>query len=267
MSVALWGANGFIGQSIRADNHIPVLHTDAVALPGRPIPDEITSVIWCAGFPGIKNVDDVQRNPVRSKLQNVWEPLELAHRCYEQGKRLLVLSSGCIFDRLNEAGLPHTEEDTPNFTGTVYLSDKYELEQHLLALPYRPTIFRIRVPFNGSHHPRNALHKIASFPAVWDIHQSYTWLPDLKRAVQAWERGKINGGVWHVTQPGTLSNYEAVRKYLNPDVGAIRGNLHEHQQMACPRSAAILDSSKLQSVLSMTPAEEAWAIACKEYLQ
>ena len=263
---ALWGYNGFIGSRIRDDETIPVLHGGKFSLPGTPFDNSFDSVIWCAGFAGIKNVDDVQRNPLRSRLQNVWEPLEVAQRCYKYGKRLLMFSSGCIYDKLNKDGLPHVETDAPNFISTVYLADKWEMEQRLLAIFPDVTVFRIRVPFDSSKHPRNSLHKLARFPAVWNVNQSFTWLPDLKKAVQAWKEGRINGGVWHVVQPDVINNYEGVSKYLNPQVGCITGNLHEVEKMACPRSAAILNCSKLQQVISLTPVEEAWQIACREYV-
>jgi len=262
---ALWGY-GFIGSSI-FDKYLRVDHGSHLTLPGVIIPDYVEGVIWTAGFPGIKNVDDVERNPIRSKLQNVWEPAELAQRCKEQGKRLLMITSGCIFDRLNKDGNPHTEEDVPNFTSTVYLGDQVEKERLVLQACPNTTIFRIRVPFNGRVHARNSLHKLANFKAVWDIQQSYTWTDDLKKAVAAWKEYRIDGGIWHVTQPGTLSNYEVIRKYINPNVGRIVGDIQAHENMACPRSSAILDCSKLNNVIALTPAEEAFKLAVEQYKQ
>jgi dTDP-4-dehydrorhamnose reductase len=262
----MWGGRGFIGASILDEGDFAVEHGSRLSLPGERLPEEWSGVIWSAGFPGIKNVDDVERNPIRSKLQNVWEPAEVAMRCQEQGKRLLLIASGCIFDRLNAQGKPHTETDEPNFVCTVYLRDQKEKEERVAAACPGVTIFRIRVPFNGQHNPRNTLHKLAQFASVWDIEQSYTWTEDLKRAIAAWKEGAIDGGIWHVTQPGTLSNYEMVRKYLNPKVGRITGDVHKHEKMLCPRSAAILDCSKLAKVITLTPAEEAFARSAKAYL-
>ena len=262
---AIWG-NGYIGSSIIGRNTITVNHGSKMSLPGVEIPEHIEGIIWAAGFPGVKNVDDVERDPIRSKLQNVYEPAELAQRCRKQNKRLLVLSSGCIFDRLNKEGKPHTEEDVPNFTNTVYLRDQMEKERLVLEACPEATIFRIRVPFSGRYHPRNVIYKLSKFDAVWDIQQSYTWIDDLQRAIRAWKEGRIDGGVWHVTQPGTMSNYDLVKNYLNFYVKPITIDVHIHEKMACPRSAAILDSSKLASIITLTPANKAFHIAVKQYI-
>lgn len=264
---ALFGYQGYIGSSFFGPKrHYPIDHGAWLSLPGVPIPSLVDGVIWSAGWPGIKNVDDVERNPIRSELQNVWEPLELARRCLEAKKRLLVFCSGCIYDKLNAEGLPHKETDPPNFTDTVYLQHQAKRGELLVQdFSEIATIFRIRVPFDSRRHRRNTLNKLAQFPAVWDSEQSYTWLPDVARAVKAWEEGLINGGVWHVTQPGTMNNFDAVREHLNPQVGRISGGDRPDSAMACARSTAILDSSKLQSVISMTPVKEAWGIACREW--
>lgn len=268
MKTALFGWRGYIGSALYdSARHEGVSHGSYMSRPGEKFLSEIKNVIWSAGWPGNKNVDDVERNPIRSELQNVWEPLELAQRCLANGRRLLVICSGCIFDKLNAQGLPHKETDTPNFIGTVYLRHQFQRGEILMRdFSNIATIFRIRVPFDARYHPRNSLHKLVQFPAVWDSDQSYTWLPDLAKAVKLWEDGNINGGIWHVTQPGTMNNYDAVREYLNPAVGRISGGDRPDRVMACPRSAAILDSSKLQSVMSMIHVKESWKSACNEYL-
>lgn len=262
---AIWGL-GYIGSGIfDPERHISIGHYHILSRPGASL-EGISGVIWCAGWPGEKNVDDVEKNPVRSELQNVWEPLEVAQRCKEAGIRMLVLCSGCIFDGLNDEGEPHKETDAPNFTSTVYLSHQARRAATLMRDYSKiATIFRIRVPFDGRKHPRNTLHKLSKMPEVWDKEQSYTWLPDLARAIKLWEDGTINGGIWHVTQPGTMNNYDAVREELNPEVKRISGGDRPEKAMACPRSAAILDSSKLQGVMTMTPVREAWENSCLQY--
>lgn len=264
---AIFGVSGYIGSFLfDKTRYFPVGHGQHLSLPSTPIPESIQNIIWCAGWPGNKNVDDVEKNPIRSELQNVWEPLELAQRCSSHGKRLLVLCSGCIYDKLNSAGLPHKEDDIPNFIGTVYLRHQAQRGERLVRdFSNIATIFRIRVPFDGSHHKRNTLHKLAEMKSVWDSDQSYTWLPDLKRAVMDWEEGIIDGGIWHITQPGIMNNYDAVKRFLNPSVGRITGGDRPDPSMACARSSAILDSSKIQRVISMTPIGEAWEKSCFEY--
>lgn len=266
---ALWGAHGYIGSSLYdKKRHMAIFHGEKLSLPGVSLPKFLKGVIWAAGWPGNRNVDDVERNPIRSSVQNVWEPLELAHRCSDAGKRLLVLCSGCIYDGLNAEGLPHKESDLPNFTQTVYLRHQLQRSERLISeFGKIVTIFRIRVPFDSSHHPRNTLHKLAQMSAVWDKDQSYTWLPDLAIAIKAWEDGIIDRGIWHVTQPGIMNNYEAVKEWLNPNVKPIAGGDRPDKSMLCPRSAAILDSSKIQKVISMIPISKVWEMSCRNYLK
>jgi len=261
--VALWGASGFVGSTLmKSCDLLPVVHGQDHA--GKELPS-VSGIIWCAGWPGKKNISDVEANPIRSKLANVWEPLELAERCKRSGRQLLIMSSGCLYDRLNPEGSPWREDEPPNFTGPVYHRDKWEAERGLSQFGDLVTIFRFRLPFNSSRHPRNMLHKFAQWDRVMNIDQSFTWLPDLAKAVRAWQLGIISNGTWHVTQPGTLNNFDAVKKYLNPNVEKIEGTLEEYTQASCARSHAILDSSKLGRVIELTEAEKAWRMECRRY--
>jgi dTDP-4-dehydrorhamnose reductase len=263
--IAVWGASGFIGARMMKGNRIGVDHSSSVSRPGVPLADSISGVIWSAGWAGKKNIDDVEATPERSRLQNIWEPLELARRCQKQGKRLLIFSSGCLFDGLHPSGRGWTENDAPNFVHPVYHRDKWELEMRLREFGDAVTIFRFRLPFDGSHHPRNVTQKFSEWKCLMDVNQSFTWIPDLVRATECWEDGRINGGIWHVTQPGTLNNYFAARNHLNCGVGRIETSLRDYTGSICERSHAVLDSSKLQSVIPMTPVDEAWAEACSEW--
>jgi dTDP-4-dehydrorhamnose reductase len=263
--IAVWGGCGYCASALADDsNHWHVGHTDYYSAPGREI-TRFSGLIWSAGWPGRKNIDDVEATPHRSKLQNVYEPLEVASRFAEQGKRMLFFSSGCLFDGCHPSGRAWREDDEPNFTSPVYHGDKWEMEKGLRQFGDLITIFRFRLPFDSRHHPRNTLHKLSLMPAVWDKEQSYTWIPDLVRAVRAWEEKRIDGGIWHVVQPGTMNNFEAVRDHLNPGVGRITGGDRPEKTMASPRSAAILGCSKLQAVITMTPVKEAWMLAAKEF--
>ena len=256
---AVWGAYGFIGSRLMHPNRMAVGRGDALRQAGANL-DSCDQIIWSAGWAGKKNVDEVQGDEARSRRANVEEPLELAARCQVEGRRLLIFSSGCLFDRLNPQGQPWREDEVPQFIQPVYQRHKWELEQRLQPFGDLVTIFRFRLPFDGTAHPRNLTHKFARFPAVLDQTQSFTWISDLQRAVNLWECGKINGGLWHVVQPGTMNNYLAVKMHLNPGV-----QLATNLPWACPRSVAILDSSKLARMMYLTPVHTAWQQACAEY--
>ena len=267
----LVGYRGFIGAHLQ---HL----ADEFIGSNDPIPDKLekgAEVIWSAGWPGRTNIDEVELgDPMKAWEENVFNLAKWAGRVKVQNGRLLVMSSGCLFDGQRGNGLGWRETDTPNFTGGLYHITKLAGErlcQAILPFPNSPTILRFRLPFDGTLHPRNTLAKMAKLPRVWNKEQSYTYMPDLVRTVEAWHEGKMGTGIWNVVQPGYLNNYEAVHDYLNNKVTPIEGVLHEVENMVSPRSAACLSCDKLADMFEkmeldpLVPVKQAWEWAAYEY--
>jgi dTDP-4-dehydrorhamnose reductase len=73
---------------------------------------------------------------------------------------------------------------------------------------------RLRMPFDGTDHPRSLISKVRKYSKVLDVRNSLTYIPDFIAATQALI-AKRKTGIYNMVNPGAISPYEMMVRYKN----------------------------------------------------
>lgn len=238
-------------------------------------------VIHCGGFTGKPNVDACEAQRTATILGNIVLAQTVAQACDAAGVRLGAVSSGCIYtgakvqgadgawairEDLNApdlAGLLSSrspkirgfdEHDEPNFTfenGSSFYSGTKAIAETILREFPSIYIWRLRMPFEERHHPRNYLTKLQAYPRLYQNWNSLSHLGDFAAACLQIADADAPGGPYTIVNPGYTSTHEVValiRKVLRPgwEPDFWRDDAEFYQQAArARRSNCILESAKL----------------------
>ncbi len=242
-----------------------------------------TFVINCAGATGKPNVDACEFAKAETLLGNVTLPQTISHACEIAGVAWGQVSSGCIYsgamlldETTMEANVQpdlmrpdvrsrwlanrdrlrgFTEQDPPNFSfrspPCSFYSGTKALGEEVLRDAVDAYIWRLRIPFDGIHNPRNYLSKICNYPRVYDNANSLSHRADFARAcIDLWEH-RAPFGIYNVTNPGWVTTLDVAEK-LRRALGRSQSfeffeSDEEFYRTAAkaPRSNTILDVSKL----------------------
>lgn len=112
-------------------------------------------VVNCAGMTGKPNVDACEKIKRETMEANAIFPLKLLDLCEASDIKFAHFSSGCIY----EGVITDTYAD-PNFFGSTYSVSKGVSD---LLLKDRCLIFRVRLPFDGTHDSKNLLQKLYNY--------------------------------------------------------------------------------------------------------
>lgn len=112
-------------------------------------------VINCAGYIGYPNVDACENNRFETLKGNALFPIELYETCDKLNIKFAHWSSGCIY----EGEITDVNAD-PNFFGSIYSISKGISDTYLKS---RALVFRVRLPFDHTTHPKNLLTKLSNY--------------------------------------------------------------------------------------------------------
>lgn len=248
MKVLIFGSKGYLGRlfvSVYGDAVCPNTDITDSCQVGK-ILDETRPdvVINCAGKTGRPNVDWCEDHKEETVRGNVTGPLVLLSECAKRSVYWVHIGSGCMYEGGEEKQF--TEDDPPNFMGSFYSKTKVWSDQILKEFPV--LLLRIRMPFDGSHDPRNLLTKIRGYSRVLDVKNSMTYLPDFLRcATQLIERRET--GPFNIVNPGAISPFEIMQRYkatVDPNHVFERLDVREIGDVTkAPRSNCILSTEKL----------------------
>jgi dTDP-4-dehydrorhamnose reductase len=248
---------------------------DAKAVQGALDGHKPDVVINCAGKTGRPNVDWCEDHPTETFRSNVLGPLVLLEECRKRGIYWVHLSTGCIYEESKRSkgvkgrkgDMGFSEEDPPNFFGSVYARTKGLSDQLLkgqLILQLRP-----RMPFSGTPHDRNLITKLLSYPRVLDVQNSLTSIEDFLSATAELVRRRRTG-TYNIVNPGTLSPFDVMQMYKE-----IVDPMHTFERLTLEdlptavkagRSNCILSTEKLaREGIALRPVGEAMRVALKEY--
>jgi dTDP-4-dehydrorhamnose reductase len=215
-----------------------------------------TVVINAAGKTGRPNIDGCEADPVGTLVANTAGPIILAEECLSRGVFMAHLGSGCVYDNSKPS---YTEEDPPNFFGSVYSRSKMLSEAALKNLPVLQ--LRIRMPFSGERSSRNLITKLAGYQKVISVPNSMTYIDDLVTAAEHLITARRTG-IWNVVNPEPVTHDQILNLYRE-----IVDPMHEFQVMSTSelssmtragRSNCVLDGTKLEREgVLMTPTLEA----------
>jgi len=112
-------------------------------------------VVNCAGITGVPNVDACENHKSETMEGNAYFPVKLFEECQSIGTRFAHFSSGCIYE-----GKIEDEYADPNFFGSTYSISKGVSD---ILLKQNCLLFRVRLPFDGTHSPKNLLNKLYKY--------------------------------------------------------------------------------------------------------
>ncbi len=261
MRVLIFGSRGYLGRKFRdlyqgaICPDVDIADTTCVCeVLDESRPDVC---INAAGKTGVPNVDWCEDHKEETLRSNVTGPLVLLDACGKRKITLVHLGSGCIYEG-DQGGRGFTESDPPNFMGSYYARTKAWADQILKEFP-GVLVLRLRMPFDGSTHPRNLISKLRQYTRVLDAPNSLTYLPDFLEATKVLIERRREGA-WNIVNPGTISPYEIMQLYkkiVQPEHAFTRLSLEElHEVARAGRSNCVLSGGKLQAEgISMRPVE------------
>jgi 3,5-epimerase/4-reductase len=270
MKILIFGAKGFMGNlfletfSGSVGSLVDIADQTAVRSELERVKPDV--VLNAAGKTGKPNVDWCEDHKEETVRANVTGPLILLEECQKMSIKLVHLSSGCIYAGDN-GGRGFKETDPPNFDGSFYARTKAWSDQILSEFPARPDgtggvlLLRVRMPFDGSLHPRTLIGKLLKYSRVLDEPNSITYVPDfIDVSKQLIEKGK--SGIYNITNPGSISPYEMMSLYkevVDPTHHFERLSIdHLGEVVRAGRSNCVLSTAKLESEgIHLKPVHEA----------
>jgi dTDP-4-dehydrorhamnose reductase len=258
MKVLIFGGSGYLGSTIQrklypeaiAPTSSEVYISDDIAVSRAIAIVHPDLVINAAGFTGRPNIDECEHKPYRTIQCNTEGPIVIAEACRMFKCRLVHLGSGCIYQQ-NDRPAPFTEEDPPNFFGSMYSRSKIAADGLLGHMPNVLNL-RLRMPFDGSWNERNLLVKLSKYPRALDVPNSMTSLDTLLFSIEALVALGAEG-TFHVVDDGTSSLFqlaELYQKIVDPNHRFERLELDSLDEVAkAGRSNCVLSNTKLKATI------------------
>jgi dTDP-4-dehydrorhamnose reductase len=250
-STLLFGANGYIGGHIRSlYPSIFCTNTDIgnqAAVQQELDEKKPTVVINCAGKTGRPNVDWCEDHKEETFHSNVLGPIVLAEECLKRNIYFVHIGSGCIYSGDND-GKGFSEEDAPNFFESFYSYTKAMSDQALRRLPVLQ--LRLRMPFEGTHSPRNLITKILKYDRVLDCPNSLTYIPDFLRALDFLLQKKAIS-IYNIVNTGGYSPYQLMQDYAR-----LVDNNHHCERVALDQFTGITKAARSNCILSTEKLEK-----------
>ncbi len=261
--VLIFGGRGFMA------SHLKMLYPDAIlsqvdicdaAAVGKELDEQKpTVVINAAGKTGRPNIDWCEDHKLETVMSNVEGPLVLLKACADRSIYWVHVGSGCTYEGTGKDGGGFTEDETPNFTGSFYARTKAQIDQILKEFPVLQ--LRVRMPFDGSSHPRSLISKLRKYTKILDEQNSLSYIPDFLKAAGALI-SKRESGIFNIVNPGTTSPYEIMVKYrelVDPHHAFERLTVEDLGSVTkAGRSNCVLSTQKLQKVgVRLLPIQDA----------
>jgi len=274
MKILLFGSTGFIGSQLKeallkkghevTDPRIEIRNFDEVKKAFEEArPDW---AINATGKTGKPNVDWCETHPVETLTVNVGGSLNIASVAYEMGVKVAQISSGCVYSGDN-GGKGYTEDDKPNFFGSLYSRSRVIAEKLLKEFPNILQL-RIRIPITGKSHPKNLIDKLLNYPQMINVTNSCTVMEDfIPAAIKLMEIGET--GVFNMTNIGAMNHVEIMTLYkeiVNPNFEINIMSQEDQDELNKRRSNCVLNTDKRENLgVHMPPLEESVRRVLKGY--
>lgn len=233
-------------------------------------------LINCAGFTGKPNVDVCEQHKTECLFANAVLPGYIQCACEQTQTPWGHISTGCIYNGASPSNTGYSETDSPSFTfrqnNCSFYSGTKALGEELLAGASDCYIWRLRMPFEETDHPRNFLTKLMRYERLLDARNSLSHLQEsVTAAIACWQK-RVPFGTYNIVNPGSITTKEIVE--LIRIAGVARKNFqffkdeNEFNQLATktPRSNCVLDTTKLQHTgIIMTEVHEAVESALRNW--
>lgn len=259
--VLIWGATGWIGKKVftllQADSRFYPIASQTRLQNTQDIRQEIKEIepdfiINCAGIVGNPTVDWCQEHPDLTYQINTECNANLAKIASEQKIHYTYYGTGCIYtyDETHPIGTMFNEQDTPNFTTSIYSHSKVLAEQ-ALSQYNNVLILRIRMPISDTLEPKSLITKLINYQNVHNIPNSVTVLSDILPVTINLMYDRCIG-IYNCTNPGTITHPEILeyyKQYVNFNHSYNIFSIEEQNKiLKTHRSNCYLDTSKLTSL-------------------
>lgn len=173
------------------------------------------TIIYASGFVGKPNVDACENHKEECWKLNVSIPTVLAMMCSQQKKKMILLSTGCMYTGYEKAW---EESDTPNFGIFNSESSFYSKTKHAarIATESLPGIYQLqlRMPHGPTAVDRNYLMKLKNYPKLIDTLNSKTDMSDLSKLIKKIaDTDDIPAGVYNCTNPNPVDIHTLIQLY------------------------------------------------------
>lgn len=264
--ILLLGSSGYIGQEFHKQLFKKELSVRNCSIPTKELTYKqlkllhgtlgLTTIINCAGYTGKPNVDACETDKHNTIYGNVSVPDMLSIFCNDHNITFGHVSSGCIYTGRNNDDSPFTEIDRPNFSFehnncSFYSGTKALAEDLIRRNGDNHYIWRLRIPFEENHNPRNYLSKMLNYKKLLDAENSISNKEDFVRACIECVIKKVPCGTYNVTNTGYVTTKQVVEKIKNT-IGKDRkfeffDNDDDFYKTAAktPRSNCVMSNKKL----------------------
>lgn len=263
--ILLFGGTGFIGTLLKEalykkgyevlSPRIEIRNFDEV----RKTIEEVNPdyIINSTGMTGKPNVDWCETHPVETLSVNVGGSLNIVSAAHEKGIKVAQISSGCVYTGDNN-GKGYTEEDEPNFFGSIYSRSRVISEKLLKEFP-NVLQLRIRIPIIGKSVSKNLIDKMLLYPQMINITNSCTVMEDFVPAtIELMEKGTT--GVLNMTNIGAMNHEEIMTMYKEIVDPSFEINImpkEQEEELCKRRSNCVLSSDKREALgIHMPPLQD-----------
>jgi len=206
-----------------------------------------THVVNCCGYTGTPNVDGCEKNKEICWNLNVTVPNEIDKIADKYNKKIIHISSGCIYTGYEKDFL---ETDQPNFGLYNPQSSFYSKSKHAFETVIdtkQSAILRIRMPVTSVKEDKNYLYKLFKYDNLISYKNSITCIDDLNRLVKHLLNNFIPG-IFNAVNTKPITAKEVVdifKKYnkVNPNWNFVE---MDDLNIVANRSNCILSTQKLQ---------------------
>ena len=260
--------NGFIGK--RFQNFLQDSTTSSARINSiEDVKKEIEKhnpefVINCIGKTGRPNIDWCEEHKEETFQSNFIVPLHIFSACYILNKKMVHISSGCIY----EGDKNFTEKDEPNFKGSFYSETKALAEFTLKN--FNVLQLRLRMPLDSQPSERNLIDKLLKYNKVIEVPNSITIISDfLQIAKQLMDRNIT--GIFNVVNKNPITHKQLLQIYYeltNQEMKHIFIKPEELDKMTkARRSNCTLSTKKLEDLgIEVRDVEEAVKDCLKQYV-
>ncbi len=272
--ILLLGSTGFIGSQLKeallekgyevADPRIEVRNLDEVrqAIETHQ-PDYVVNATGITGKP---NVDWCEDQPGETYSVNLSGAVNVATAALEKNLKVAHMSSGCIYDGDNE-GKGYSEEDEPNFFGSLYSRTRVLSDKALREFP-NVLQLRIRIPIMGSSHRKNLIDKLCQYPQMINMTNSCTVMEDfIPATIKLMEMGET--GVMNMTNMGAMNHVGIMSVYkeiVDPNYEINVMSDEDQAKLNARRSNTVLNTDKREALgVHMPPLEESLRRVLQNY--
>lgn len=246
--------NGKVSNILKEKDDIVLSHSDIEITNSKSVDEALAQVPWGSVVINTAakiNLEWCEENKEDAEKVNTMGAINVALACVKFNHHLVHVSSGCIFDGM-ENEHAYTEEDEPT-PAAWYTHTKTRADYALQSMGYQKiTIVRPRQLISSIENPTNMLTKFLTIKNgnFIDSKNSLTCIEDMKEMIDHLIQKK-KYGIYNLANEGTVSPYQIalmLKNELQPTMIVNKVAYSDYvKTLKVRRVNTVLDTSKLKS--------------------